>query len=280
MLKQVKLHLLDTGYCKNFEKMVSKNKPWRIQHFHALVGLIEHPTLGPILFDTGYSTHLIQLCKHIPYLLYPLITPLHFHESLSAANQIQKYGYKPEEIKHIIISHFHPDHIAGLKDFPNARFYGSTNTYFYLKQLSKIKSLKELFFQNLLPDDFEKRFHPFDHTPCTLPYTPFTQGYDLFGDSSIIAVNLPGHAAGQIGIFIQTSFQTILLVADACWQSDNYLHLEQPHFLARSAIYDYSDYCATLQLLHDLKTNHSHIEIIPSHCQVMWERYAKRKKPC
>ena len=158
MLK-VKLHLLDTGYCTNFEKMIAKNNPMRVKRFYALVGLIEHPTLGPILFDTGYSSHVIQLCKHFPYFLYSLITPIHFTNTQSAAYQIQKFGYKPEDVKHIILSHFHPDHIGGLKDFNQAQIHCSKYAYSKLKKLSFFGALKEVFFKRLLPNDFAQRAH-------------------------------------------------------------------------------------------------------------------------
>lgn len=252
----------------------------KIERFYALVGLIEHPKLGPILFDTGYSSHLIQLCRRFPYFLYSLITPIQFKDNLSAAQQIQKFGYKPEEIKHIVLSHFHPDHIGGLKDFKNAQFYCSKNAYFQLKELSFFRSLREVFFANLLPHNFEGRLYEIKNKPLHLPFEPFTEGFDLFGDQSIVIVNLPGHARGQIGIFLKTASQIVLLAADACWQTDNYMNLEYPHPLAKSAINDYTVFCSTLHKLRELKANHPEIEIIPSHCQKMWERYVKKGQLC
>ena len=280
MLKEVKLHLFDTGYCLNFEKMVARDRPMKIERFYALVGLIEHPTFGPILFDTGYSSHVIQLCRRFPYLFYALITPIRFENSLSAANQIQKFGYKPEDIQHVILSHFHPDHIGGLKDFTSAQFYCSKNAYAQLRKLSFLGSLREVFFTDLLPHNFETRLHEIEINPLQLPFEPFAEGFDLFRDQSLVAVNLPGHACGQIGIFLKTSSQIVLLAADACWQTSNYVNLEEPHPLAKAAICDYKVFCETLHKLKELNAKHPEVLIIPSHCQKMWARYVKEGQTC
>ena len=44
------------------------------------------------------------------------------------------------------------------------------------------------------------------------------QGVDLFGDSSMVAVDLPGHARGQIGVIVRDRYRGLaLLAADALW---------------------------------------------------------------
>ncbi len=279
-MKETKLHLFDTGYCLNLEKMVARSKPLKVKRFYALVGLIEHPQLGPILFDTGYSSHVVQLYRSFPYLIYSLITPIRFENDLSAAQQIKKLGYQATDIKHIILSHFHPDHVGGLKDFKQAQFHCSKKAYLQLKELSFFRSMKEVFFDDLFPLDFGERVHEIETKPCPLPFKTFSEGFDIFGDQSIIAVSLPGHARGQMGILLKTGSQMIFLAADACWQTDNYRNLDYPHLLAKSAIYNYPDFLSTLYKLQELKKNHPEIEIIPSHCQEMWTRYVKEGKTC
>lgn len=280
MLNQVKLKLFETGYCLNFEKFVAANKQMKVARFYAMVGLIEHLTLGPILFDTGYSPHLMRLCKKPPYIFYRFITPIHFDGHLSAANQVQRFGYKPEQIKHIIISHFHPDHIGGLKDFTEAKFHCSKEAYSKIKNLSFLQALKEVFFHKLLPTDFEERVCFIEENPVDLDYLPFTKGYDLFGDQTLVAIDLPGHAIGQIGLFLQTDSQAVLMCADACWQSSNYINPEYPYFLAKLAIHNYQAFIKTLHDLRELKNRNPKIEIIPSHCGKMWKKYVDEDKPC
>jgi len=41
----------------------------------------------------------------------------------TALHQIQRLGYKPEDVKHILQTHLHLDHAGGLADFPNAQVH-------------------------------------------------------------------------------------------------------------------------------------------------------------
>jgi glyoxylase-like metal-dependent hydrolase (beta-lactamase superfamily II) len=38
----------------------------------------------------------------------------------TALYQVQRLGYKPEDVKHVVITHMHLDHAGGLADFPHA----------------------------------------------------------------------------------------------------------------------------------------------------------------
>lgn len=41
----------------------------------------------------------------------------------AAINQLAEFGYRPEIIKHIILTHMHFDHMGGLSDFPQAKIH-------------------------------------------------------------------------------------------------------------------------------------------------------------
>ncbi len=280
LLNKVALRLFDTGYCSNFEKMAAAEKPFVLTRFYAMVGLIEHPKQGPILFDTGYSSHLINLCRKFPYCCYSWFAPIKSDPKLNAAMQLERFGYRPADIKTVILSHFHPDHIGGVCDFPNAQYYASQNAFSHFRKYSWSSGIKHLFFPRLLPQDFETRLISHAANPIKIPFKPFSEGYDLFGDQSIIAVDLPGHALGQFGVFLKTSSQTVFLCADACWQSSNYLNLEYPLSITKAAIQDYTAFCETLKKLNELKHNHPEIEVIPTHCLEMWEKYVKGGMAC
>ena len=58
--------------------------------------------------------------QKFPYSVYAKLTPVHFTEEQSIKQQLLLDGIQPEEIKYIILSHFHGDHTAGLPDFPKS----------------------------------------------------------------------------------------------------------------------------------------------------------------
>jgi glyoxylase-like metal-dependent hydrolase (beta-lactamase superfamily II) len=266
---KIKLHLFDTGYCLNFENMVARNKAWSFVRFYAMSALIEHPDFGPILFDTGYSQHVTEACKYFPFLFYKIAAP--YKQTLSAAERIQQYGYKAEDVEHIIISHFHADHIGGLKDFPNAQFHYLQSSYDAVKECKGFSALLKGFLPQLIPDNFYGRSLEI-RDPIELSYPQFNKGYDLFGDQSIIGIELPGHAEGQLGILLNNAEDKVFLIADACWQSSNYQSLELPNLIGRLAISDYQAYCSTLHKLNQFHLQFPEIKMIPSHCLEMWKK--------
>lgn len=258
----LKFSLFSTGYCTGLEKLVNKRgSHFKKCSFPATFALIEHPQKGNILYDTGYSSSLYQACQKFPFQLYPLTTPITLENS--AKEMV------PDDIKTIIISHFHADHICGLKDFPKADFIYLEDAWDDVKGLTGFKALKKAFIPSLIPDDFEKRSRQVSLDACTYPtgLGPFDYGIDLFGDGSLIGIPLPGHAKGQMGLFFHTKQDgPIFFVADACWQQHQIELKEMPHWITTFILDDTAAFKTTLNNLHTLSKNRPDVKIVPTHC--------------
>lgn len=63
-MKIKSLKLYDTGYCTHPEKIAYSKGSWKQICFPATVGLLQHPELGYILFDTGYAGHFKEATKN------------------------------------------------------------------------------------------------------------------------------------------------------------------------------------------------------------------------
>lgn len=281
--KLVQWRLMHGGSCNQLEKMVNPNSRWGPQkNFPSLFALIEHPLQGLILFDTGYSEHFFTASNEYPYRLYRKITPVFFQPEQSALHQLQMLGYSATDISHLILSHLHADHIAGLKDFPQATIWVHPAAWKNIVNARGVNALRKAFLPDLIPSDIEARLKWIDEplaTPLGLSFTPFSQGYDLFQDSSLIAVNLPGHAIGQIGLFFWSQpSQPIFLIADCCWDQIAFQDLIYPHRLTSLLHANYSVYKQSLQKVHQYHCAHPKTEIIPSHCLTTWETYQQKMK--
>lgn len=263
----VKIDFFSAGSCFSLESLMIKGGKWKSIRCPALCALITHPIHGYLLFDTGYSRYVLEQVKKFPMKLYSWVTPIDFQEHESLKEQLNAKGISPEKIKTIILSHFHIDHMGGLRDFPDAKFIFTRNAYLSTLGLKGWKALFSAYMSQLEPPHFDDRATILDQPTTPLSYPGFEKGYDLLGDQSIIAVDLPGHAAGQIGLFLRTDTCTILLAADACWNSRIYRECLLPHPIAKCIIHDYDAFVSTLRKLHRLHQLRPDIKIIPSHCQ-------------
>ena len=81
-----------------------------------------------VLINTGLGT---QDYIHQPGILqmFHLITKVPMDANEAAIQQIAHLGYKPEDLKHIILTHMHFDHCGGISDFPDATIHVNQTEY-------------------------------------------------------------------------------------------------------------------------------------------------------
>ncbi len=264
--------LMQVGHCRHPEAMIAQGRPLKSIIFPAIVALLKHPIKGYLLFDTGYACHFHTATSRFPEKLYRLITPVTFESSHDLKTQLLTRGVKAEEITAIFISHFHADHIAGLHDFPNARFICSQAGFEFINgRRSRFYKLTKGTLPALLPNDFYQRTDFIEHsTPCSLPgaLQPFEHGYDLFGGGYCIAVNLPGHARGHFGLLFNSPGQKpYFLIGDACWTIETLAKQLKPNRLSHLLLDDAAAYFQTISQLHYLLNSNPDLNLIPSHCQ-------------
>ncbi len=268
----VRLTLFEAGYCHHIERVAVRGGAWRPVVFPARVALLEHPTRGRFLFDTGYTPRFHELTRSFPNRVYAWMTPVTVDERTTAAAVLQSRGIAPDDIDHVVISHFHADHIGGLRDFPRAAFWYERDAYASLKGKTGLDALRAGFLAGLLPDDFERRSRPLSATDRAVHpqgFASFREGYDLAGDGSIFAVPLPGHTIGQWGLFVRAAAgattRTVLLAADACWRDRSYQDLALPSCATALVHANWRQYVDTLGRIHALHRERPDIIVMPCH---------------
>ena len=267
---RVGLEFLKVGSCRHPACMVTGKWGREIATFPAIVGLIKHPERGNILFDTGYGQALDHSTDPVAK-LYRRVLPYQLAPGEACVHQLAAAGIQAGDVHAIILSHMHPDHAGGLKDFPDAAIYLTQGSFDSLRTERFTARCRQALIRDLFPEDLEKRAVIIDHGRTKNPgkaWAPFGDAVDLFGDGTVMAFNLPGHAVGQIGIKLRDEHdRDFALIADAAWQAVSYEELLEPLLPVRRLLDDYDSYLKTLHNLHDLWRRETDLTIVPSHCQ-------------
>lgn len=276
---KVRVKILEGGYCTHKEKAVIKGGRNETVKFPSMFALIIHPKHGVILYDTGYTKRFYKETSKFPFLIYAKMTPVYVNEEDTAVSKLKKLGIAPEDVKYIIISHFHADHIAALNDFPNCKYIYLKNGYDHVKNLTGFRALKQGYLKGLLPSDFEERSIQIDTEKNEFdvePIKPFERTFDYFGDSSLLFIPLEGHYRGHLGLLTNNhDNEKYFLIADSCWLSKSFRENITPSSLASIIMDNPKSYKDTLYKIHKFHKENKDINILPSHCSEVYEKYVK-----
>lgn len=242
------------GHCTHPSCMVLKGSGLASRCFPSRAYLIETRT-GLYLWDTGYAEHFRAATASGVYRLYAWVTPIAFEPEESLQGQLRAHGVAPADIHTLLLSHFHADHIAGMRDFPGARLMASQTGWDAVRSLSGFAAVRQAFVPELLPADIEARLGFVESVPETdLPAAlqPFSRGRDITGTGEIYIVDLPGHAVGHIGAFVLQESGWTLLASDAAWTPESFQQLRGPSELSFIIQHRRAPYYDTLRRLHQL----------------------------
>lgn len=270
LLTRVELHLLAVGRCRHPEWVTIQGGRLSAIDFPALVALILHPTAGPILYDTGYAEHFTAATAPFPERLYRWLTPVELPAEERLGAQLGRFGLALGEVRQVLISHFHGDHVAGLRDLPKAGFLALRDDLLACLGRSRWQALRRGCLPALLPSDFAQRLALVEERPVVdlgPTWAPFRTGFDLVGDRSLLGIPLPGHSPAQLGVLLRTTAdRLVLLAADACWSARAWREDRMPSIVARPLFADWPAYRRTIGGLREVAGRHADLAIIPSHC--------------
>lgn len=264
------VRILQAGACTHPAAMAREGASLAPAVFPALAGLIVHPTQGPVLFDTGYDPAFLAATDPFPERFYRWATPVRLDEGEAAVDQIRRLGLSPDDVGAIVISHFHGDHVAGLHAFPKARLYCARAGLTEIRRPGRIGRVRKGLLAELVPADAETRAVFFEDLPrVALPraLAPFEAGADLFGDGSMIAVELPGHCAGHWGLVVRREDDGLeFFIADGAWSTAQVRENAPPPKLTTAVLGQTEPYRRTFAALHRLWASNPDLTLTPSHC--------------
>ena len=179
-------------------------------------GLIDRGRDGLCLVDTGYGPSITTGPRSRAMRLYnAVLRPQLFPEN-APARVLAAMGAEPRDVRSIVLTHFHADHVANLCDFPYASIITDGATARVVLDMSAARALHHGIFKELLPPYLTSRVVALEQQPLRDTGTSLGQGFDVFGDGSTLAIPLPGHALGHFGIY-RTGDTSTFYATDVAW---------------------------------------------------------------
>lgn len=210
----MKVHHLNCGTCcPAGGRLFDGTTDGPLAHLVCHCLLIEGPD-GLILVDTGYGMQDVERPRsRLAKFFIGLCNPQLRREETAVA-QIRTLGYKPEDVRHIIVTHLDFDHAGGIEDFPNARVHVSARERevalareggaFVGTRRYRPQQWDEGIDWRLYPMGGGERWFGFDAVR------------ELDGvPADILMVPLPGHTLGHCGVAIRDGAGWMLHAGDA-----------------------------------------------------------------
>lgn len=252
------MRLYNTGRIHTKGGAVSSLKSWSSKvSLDAPFFALRHPDQGVVLFDVGLTTGVARALNG--GVLTGLVVRFDARAGEDAATQLKADGVSPEEVRWIIVSHLHLDHLGDLEAFPKATYVVSKQEWEESKRKRESKPDPKYFD----PQAWESklRLRLIDLSGETA-YGAFDHALDLFADGSIIIVALPGHTAGNIGAWANLDGGPVLMAGDSAWVVDNYMDLALPH---KQGIADPAAYRRSLEMIRAMQQAMPRLVVLPGH---------------
>lgn len=158
------------------------------------------------LIDTGIGLEDIR--RPVERIGEPAMTGagFQFHESLTAARQIERLGFRIDDVTDIVLTHGDPDHAGGLADFPRAVVHVSAEELAQVSGLSPRYSAAQFAHQPrwMAHETTDCRWFGVEARPLSLAV-----GVEAY------LVPLFGHTLGHCGVAVRADSRWLLHVGDA-----------------------------------------------------------------
>ncbi len=182
--------------------------PWWPRWHLGGVCLLVETDQGPVLVDTGLGLH----DNAHPSLLvrfYIADTGIRMNPEIAAISQITRFGWKPEDVSQIVLTHLHFDHAGGLPDFPLARVHIYRPEYAFM---CKPRSRVERMAYN--KSDFTHDPHWVFHDELDTKWYNI-EAIHLDFKPEMYRIPLTGHTRGHCGVVVQDGNSWLFHAADA-----------------------------------------------------------------
>jgi len=252
----VSVEVIDTARVATQHGFSVRGAPLTAPLTSAMVAvLVRHPD-GPILVDAGMSGDGVAHVDTVPWLMQVIID---LELSQSVVDGLAGAGLAPGDLRGVLLTHSHWDHVSGLEDLPGVPAWLTEEEEAY----ARTHPDGELFRQLDAARPIEVRTLRLEDGP----YGPFSASFDVYGDGSVVAVPMPGHSPGSVGVFVNLpDGRRLLFIGDTAWAEEGVAWPAHKPWLSRRMVdKDADEVAAQLVQLHRLVDQHPELVVVPAH---------------
>jgi N-acyl homoserine lactone hydrolase len=175
--------------------------------------LVEHPTAGPVLVDTGFHpAAAVDAKQALGSMGGVLFKDLRMDANQAVAAQLRERGVDPASVRTVLITHLHSDHASGIAEFPGATFVVSAKEW----EAASTARQTDGYLRRQYDHAFDYRTLDFDGEDAA-SFATFGRSFDIFGDGSVRMVFTPGHTLGHCSVVLRLESREALIVGDAAY---------------------------------------------------------------
>jgi glyoxylase-like metal-dependent hydrolase (beta-lactamase superfamily II) len=180
------------------------------------VWLIEHPE-GLIVVDTGETARVSEpgyFPRWHPYFRFGVRERVEPEQEIGP--QLRALGFSPDDVRWVVLTHFHTDHAGGLGHFPTGEILATRTDYTHSR--GRRGSVR-----GFLPQRWPEWFAPtlIDHPDG--PFESFAQSTTLTRAGDVHLIPTPGHTPGHTSVALEDGDHVIVFAGDASYTEQNML---------------------------------------------------------
>ena len=183
------------------------------------VWVIEHPE-GLIVVDTGENTDSMDVDKYLSkeswYAKYQFKNACNvkIQSQNELNNQLKKLNLKVEDVKLVVLTHMHLDHIDGLKFFPKQEIMVGNFEFTHPDNV----------FSSILPSWFNPNKVEYVNNRIEV----FNQAYPVTKAEDLLYIPTPGHTLGHSSLVFKTDDFDIIFAGDSSYDQAQVINGELP----------------------------------------------------